>query len=601
MESINYKNVLCIGPSGNSGRATACKSFIYNLLIQKINVSWKPIKIDNTIEGDSELDSKVTKVKNALLRYSEVVICSQPKNWNSLIDSNKISTDKTIVGKLLSDIDQIDEENISFINDSKIHILSVSTEEVYLQLKSKVNKPIVLEKIVYIVDKRSVDYKSFDNEEIILDDKWYEVEMFDGKMFRWTKPGFSFVFKKQIPYTKMRLELINEFNDKEITVFARQRNGLTKEIHTKKYETNEKICLNIDLKDIEILKFHSDDCSSFGNDNRILFLKFYSIIFENENSIDTIPIIDLKTEEEAKKVRFIFTPPSDIITDSNYLYKHGDNRCSLVDFQIKEKLKTGLILYLENLSPKNLRCLDNLTAYKHSIYNIPLIVCSDADLDIPEKYGVQFYKFNMPKLNDRGASAKDRYSFWSFIEFIRIADYLELDHFFGYEWDCKVGQDRWFDRLWDDFLSWKTEPIISGTPVIRHPMNGCGNFLQATEEYRYQYSKDCGVTMYLDTGEPHTLYCNGALTFYNTNKMKEYFAKELNYKNGDADPILNNKNAWDLEVGLRVLQDVKENIFNKVAWIPSSYSGFGDFYYNQRQRNKMLETGLKAAIHQYKY
>jgi hypothetical protein len=207
----------------------------------------------------------------------------------------------------------------------------------------------------------------------------------------------------------------------------------------------------------------------------------------------------------------------------------------------------------------------------------------------------------MPKLNDRGATFKDRYSFWSFVEFIRIADHLELDHFLGYEWDCKVGQELWFDRLWDDFLSWDSEPIIAGTPVIRYPMNGCGNFLQASTEYQYQYAKDCGVTMYLDTGGPHTLYCNGALTFYKTQKMKEYFAKELNYKAGDDSYILNNKNAWDLEVGLRILQDVKDDIFNKIAWIPSSYSGFGDCYYNQRQRNKMLETGLKAAIHQYKY
>jgi hypothetical protein len=198
--------------------------------------------------------------------------------------------------------------------------------------------------------------------------------MFDNKMFRWTKPSFSIIFNKEIPYTQMRLELMNEFNDKKILILARCKNGLTRQILDNKYEVNAKICLTIDIKDIGSLSFHSEDCSSFGNDTRLLFLKFYSITFENENSIDTIPIIDLKTEEEAKKVRFIFAPPSDIITDSNYLYKHGDNRCSLVDFQIKEKLKTGLILYLENLSPKNLRCLDNLTAYKHSIYNIPLIV-----------------------------------------------------------------------------------------------------------------------------------------------------------------------------------------------------------------------------------
>jgi hypothetical protein len=83
--------------------------------------------------------------------------------------------------------------------------------------------------------------------------------------------------------------------------------------------------------------------------------------------------------------------------------------------------------------------------------------------------------------------------------------------------------------------------------------------------------------------------------------MKEYFAKELAYKIGDNPDILESKYAWDLDVGLRILRDVKEKVFNKVAWLPSSYSGFEDYYYNQRQRNKMLETGFKAVIHQYKY
>jgi hypothetical protein len=600
VESVNYKNVLCIGPSGNSGRAIACKSFIYSLLIQKINVSWKPIKIDGTTEGDSELDSKVVRVKNALLKYSEVVLCSHPKNWNALIDSNKIQEDKKIIGKFSSDIDEISNENVSFINQSKVHILSVLNEEVYDALKGKITKPIIIEKLSYVVDKRSVDYKAFDNNEIMLGDGWYEVEMFDNKMFRWTKPCFSILFNKEIPYTQMRLGLINEFNDKKILILARKKNGLTKQILDKKYEVNEKISLTIDIKDIETLTFSSEECSSFGNDTRLLFLKFYSIIFENENSIDTIPIIDLKTEEETRQVNFIFSSNHEVITDIKSLYCHEEKR-SIKSFEIKTKLKTGIILYLENLSPKNLRCLDNLTAYKNSKHDVPIIICSDADLEIPEKYGVEFYKFEMPKLNDRGATFKDRYSFWSFVEFIRIADHLELDHFLGYEWDCKVGQELWFDRLWDDFLSWDSEPIIAGTPVIRYPMNGCGNFLQASTEYQYQYAKECGLTMYLDTGGPHTLYCNGALTFYKTQKMKEYFAKELSYKAGDDSYILNNKNAWDLEVGLRILQDVKDDIFNKIAWIPSSYSGFGDCYYNQRQRNKMLETGLKAAIHQYKY
>lgn len=600
MESINYKNVLCIGPSGTSSRAAACKSFIYQLLNQKTNVAWKPIKIDATTEGDSELDTKVSKVKNALLKYSEVVICSHPKNWNSLIESNKINQDKQIIGKFFSDVDEINEDNIALINDSKIQILSVSTEEAYGQLKSKINKAIVLEKLTYFVDKRSVDYKSFDNEEVLLDDGWHQVEAFNGKTFRWTKSTFCFLFKKEIPYTKLKLELINELNDKDISVQARQKTGEIVQIHKKKYETNEAISLTIEISNIETLAFSSEDCSSFGDDPRTLFLKIHSVIFENENSIDTIPISDLKTEQETRNVNFLFAPSYELITKADALYSH-DGKRTIKEFNISKSLKTAIILYLQNLSSKNLKCLNNLTSYKASNRGVRIITCSEVDLEIPSKYPVEFYKFEMPPLTFKNTWAKERYAFWSFIEFIKIADNFELDHFFGYEWDCKVGQDLWFDKLWDEFLSWDSEPIIAGTPAIRYCANTCGNLLQSFSEYCCQYSKECGVTMSFETHAPYGLYCNGALTFYNTAKMKEYFAKELAYRIGDNIEILESKHAWDLDVGLRILKDVKEKVFNKVAWLPSSYSGYEDYYYNQRQRNKMLETGLKAVIHQYKY
>lgn len=600
MDSINYKNVLCIGPSGTSGRAIACKSFIYNLLLDKISVAWKPIKIDNTGEESSELDKKVSRVKNALLKYSEVVLCSHPKDWNSLIESNKISSVKNIIAKLFSDIDEVNEEIIELINNSKIDILSVINEETFNKLNGKINKEIIIEKLTYVVDKRNVEYKAFDNEELFLDEGWYNIEIFDNKMFRWTKPSFSFVFNKEIPYTKMRLELVNEFNDKEILILARLKNGLTKEIHNQKYTVDEKISISIDIKDVQVLKFSSQDCSSFGNDTRNLFLKFYDVIFENENSIDTIPIGELKTEQEARNVNFLFSTNNEIITEVDTLYSHKGKR-TIKEFNISKGLKTAIILYLQNLSPKNLKCLNNLTSYKASNRGVRIITCSEVDLEIPNKYPVEFYKFEMPPLTFNNVWAKERYAFWSFIEFIRIADNFELDHFFGYEWDCKVGQDLWFDKLWDEFLSWDSEPIIAGTPAIRYNASTCGNLLQSFAEYSYNYSKECGLTISLEPAAPYGLYCNGALTFYNTAKMKEYFAKELAYRIGDDTSILESKYAWDLDVGLRILKDVKEKVFNKVAWTPSSYSGFGDFYYNQRQRNKMLETGLKAVIHQYKY
>ena len=72
--------------------------------------------------------------------------------------------------------------------------------------------------------------------------------------------------------------------------------------------------------------------------------------------------------------------------------KNKDSIIKYLEAMIKIN-KGNYFIYLENLSPKNLRCLDNLTSYKHSKYNIPIIICSDADLEIPEKYSVQFLFF----------------------------------------------------------------------------------------------------------------------------------------------------------------------------------------------------------------
>ena len=93
MESINYKNVLCIGPSGNSEEAIACKNFIYDLLKRKVNVVWRPIKIDNSLDGDSELERAVAKTKNRLLSCSEIVLCCHPERWSDLISFFKVKED----------------------------------------------------------------------------------------------------------------------------------------------------------------------------------------------------------------------------------------------------------------------------------------------------------------------------------------------------------------------------------------------------------------------------------------------------------------------------------------------------------------------------
>ena len=62
-----------------------------------------------------------------------------------------------------------------------------------------------------------------------------------------------------------------------------------------------------------------------------------------------------------------------------------------------------------------------------------------------------------------------------------------------------------------------------------------------------------------------------------------------------------NPNPWDIDIGYRIFKDIKEESFNKIGWLPSSYSGCTDIFYNKKQREKMLFSKKKVAIHQFKY
>jgi hypothetical protein len=58
---------------------------------------------------------------------------------------------------------------------------------------------------------------------------------------------------------------------------------------------------------------------------------------------------------------------------------------------------------------------------------------------------------------------------------------------------------------------------------------------------------------------------------------------------------------WDLYLGMRLFREFKEKSFEKVAWLASAYSGCGDYFYSQKQRDYMLSSGMKVAVHQHKY
>ena len=288
----------------------------------------------------------------------------------------------------------------------------------------------------------------------------------------------------------------------------------------------------------------------------------------------------------------------DLTTNNRFINLYS----SLKHTYIKRSLKNAILLYLPVLEPKHLKCLDNLRDFHLSKNNTDIIVYSDSNLEIPNKYGVKFIRTpSIPKMTKSIWSVSDKYSYWAFIDGLKIARDMNLDYFFGYEWDCKVGKDYWYDTLWQEHLSWKKQPIVTGTPVFKHPFETCGNIYMGSLDYRYHYSKECKLHMVVEHVGPPCLYTNGALTFYDVKKTLKYFDSELNSKIINKSSHVDKTGPWDIQLGIRIVDDLKEKSFDHVGWLPSSYSGCGEYFYTQKQRDCMLTSGMKVVIHQNKY
>lgn len=289
--------------------------------------------------------------------------------------------------------------------------------------------------------------------------------------------------------------------------------------------------------------------------------------------------------------RFYHDKKADIFAD---MYRH------VKDIHISKRLKHGIIFYVNEENKAINRCLKNLGSYKRSHYTgAEMVVYSENRLKLPNAIQIA----PLPTTLGVVYRPSDYYSFWAFIEGIRIAKEKGWDYFFCYEWDCMVGRDYWYDTLWDEHLAWQYEPIITGTPTLRLPIVAGGETLYSAQHYLYKYAEASGVAMRVEPSSPTALYTNGALTFYHTDSLLDLFAEELS----GTIPLANcGKHVdlvapWDIGLGIKLYKRFGNEVFKKVGWLPSIYSGCGDKAYSQEQRLNMLLSGKKVAIHQYKY
>ena len=502
-------------------------------------------------------------------------------------------------------------KNYDGLVDYKLNSLAID-ESVFFQFKldntyqwaiADKKNAIDLLKSAHLSYIKQKEIFQLNKEDIVsLSTGWYDLENTPNGKFRWMSITGELIVSSKNDYDNLILKSTNLFNKKEISISIRKKNDKEFEsIFSKTYEVDDPILIRIPIKDVEIIQIKSDYFSPFdtgtSEDRRKLSIGLYEFVFERQNCLYSQSIDKIKHIDEQLYTSIVENKIVDTCT--NTLFNIND--LTLKNIEINKPIKSGIILYLQNFEKQNKKCLDNLAEFKHSKHNIPIIIYSDSE-STPDNYPFKFIK--IPKIQTMVSgmnNLSNKYSFWAFMEAIKIAKEFELDYFFCYEWDCKIGKDYWYDTLWQEHLNWTGEPTMTGTPVFKCPLNGSGNLLQGIQDYRYKYSKECKLYMVVEHTYPYSLYTNGALTFYNTKHTEFYFYKELYSNIINKSDYMDTISPWDLEIGIRLFKDLKEKSFEKVGWNPSSYSGCGDYFYNQEQRNQMLESGLKSVIHQYKY
>jgi glycosyltransferase involved in cell wall biosynthesis len=480
---------------------------------------------------------------------------------------------------------------------------TITLDETYFWAKPSIYHACTLMRKFFERDRKTIHTVTFmDNFPIKLSSGWYDVETHQSINFRWMNQKSTILVTEHCDCDFITLVFANHFTRKQITISTIDKNDVKGIAFEKVCESGERCYAKIPVKDVTTICVESDVyyCpyeSGDSEDKRKLSIMVFSFEYEKNVQVITQSIENVPHNKDSQ----VFKPKStsEIVTDTTAYFGEGEQFSGL---NIMSGIKHGILMYLPNLTGKHEKTLDNLSSYTHSRNGIPIVVYTDGDIDNASKYPFEFIKIDpLPKMYDGMVPVHYKYATWAFFEGIKIAQAKNWEYFFCYEWDCKIGKDRWYDILWQEHLNWPYEPIMTGTPVFKCPLHESGNLLQGSMDYRYRYSKECGLYMNIEHVNPHSLYTNGALTFYNTKETARYFDYELKFVGDSQSNHMDTITSWDLEIGIRLFKQYGEQSFEKVGWLPSSYSGCGDYYYNQSQRESMLSSGQKVVIHQYKY
>lgn len=522
-----------------------------------------------------------------------------------------------------------------FINDKVTVILTchgdryLMAEEAYRSVKKAGFKNIII--LLSDVTKKYHEWALSKNEKIVISKNSLNNNQCWIKSLKESETLWSMILHDDDKYNENILEEISYI--KESASFGLLNGSVIS-------EKNKKLSSNSSQIHISKRGFYNTALLKEAIDNHQLTISTIQGIFKTKNFIKALEEWE-KTYGSQKKYyikenfvvgndlylwthhlnlssnKFYFSPKENIycvahkksstIEDSKSLNVFPNIYKEIKSFEILQKKSTCIFIHLHAIDAKTIKTLDNFCAYKTSKNNLEIIILSCYDLIIPNRYKKYF---KLVKINDDYQNCKinvgpcfgrsDMIGFWSFIKMIEIAKEKKIDYFFCYEWDCMIGEDYWFDKIWHECLSWD-EPTLVGSPVLKLSHKANHDFFYRIHDYKNHYSKSCEVEMVIENNGEFAFFVNGALAFYKTEDLYQIYKKEINLPSLNRSLNYFAPGPWDLDLGVKMLKKYKLETFNKIKWLNSAYSGCTDTYYSQNQRLSMLEEKKKSVIHQYKY
>lgn len=141
------KDILFISPEDNSPISVVYKKKLKQLVDNKVNVLWKTYRTDFPKSKDHYLDKVLQKNKKLLLNPRYIILNSEPKDWDYILNELKIElNDKDIIGRLSFEAEKITSQIVEIIDRSKINKISVNSileKEKLINLNTK--KDIIID------------------------------------------------------------------------------------------------------------------------------------------------------------------------------------------------------------------------------------------------------------------------------------------------------------------------------------------------------------------------------------------------------------------------------------------------------------------------